>query len=717
MIFNKKLSFLLITLTILILTPDFLYGQERLTGLRQNTSLQKLSKAGSTHEKKRSEPAIKLPFFEDFSNYTGYPNPELWMDRAAFVSSTFALYPPTIGVATLDALNWKGEVYAHASSSSFPADTLTSRPIRLDSNFLINRVMTIADSVYFSFFYQPGGGYTSNPWEVVGNKPETNDKLILEFGFATGEIVFAGYDSTDYIVTGTYYVGDSIPNIYIPGTWYVFTEVCYPGQVISMPSDSIFVDEMLWDQVWTSNGLSLNSWLSEDPRCFFKQVIIPIEDEIYLRDNFQFRFRNYASLDDDDIPGWASNVDQWHIDYVRLDCRRTREEYVYPVDVAFVEPTTSFLEKYQAMPWNQFRPSDMKTHFNNTLSNLSANNQNTNYTYFIHKKGVEYAPQYPTSSENAPPYSTSGFHTYSKHANPEITFTISYDGADSATFRLLHVFQIEGTTSDVRNQNDTAVYDQKFHNYYAYDDGTPEAGYSIMSTMQNPSTYFAMRFDLAQPDTLRSIRLFFNGVHEDGNVERFTLKVWKAMIVGGDTIPGNELYSKESLFPRHGNDYLDFVDYLLDEPILVSGMIFVGYHQTHNVQLNLGFDQNTDARGYYMYKIANDWKQSFLKGSPMVRIVLGKYFDPLQTTVKKDIAKNINIYPNPTTTTAKIEISDPAIQVNQIMVYDVYGKLLDVQQVNSSAIIVEMNRFSPGIYVLRLMNDRKAVHAVKIVKQ
>ncbi|MDR2979372.1 MAG: T9SS type A sorting domain-containing protein [Bacteroidales bacterium] len=723
MTFDKRLSIFII-LFLFTFTPCLLQGQEEgqeaLTGLRQNAVLHKLKKENSALKNTRSAKAIKLPFFEDFSNYVGYPNPNLWMDRKGFVNNTFTIYPPSIGVVTLDALDENGDVYAHASSNTFSADTLTSQPIRLDSNFTFHRPMTIADSIYFSFFYQPGGGTLDEPWESVGNEPETNDKLVLEFGFATGNIIFAGYTYTDYILTGTYYVGDSIPNIYIQGTWYVFETVGFTGQTIQMPSDSLFADEMEWEQVWSTNGISLDTLLEENSLQFFRQEIILIDDEKYLRNNFQFRFRNYASLEGDLITGWNSNVDQWHIDYIRLDIGKSRGEYQHPNDVTFVMPTTSFLKKYQAMPWNQFRQSDMQENFTNYLANISAVDQNANYTYWISKDGSLYAPQYTSSNENASPFYTSGFVTYDKHATPVITFTLTYDGEDSATFEVTHVFQIERAVSDIRNQNDTMVYQQKFHNYYAYDDGTPEYGYTVISNVTNPNIYFAMRFDLTEPDTLRSVRMFFNGVHNNDNNAAFTLKVWEATIAAnGDTIPGNELYSQSVLYPEYGEDFLDFVDYFLEEPIRVSGMIFVGYYQNHNVQLNLGFDQNTDARGGVLRKFSSngEWKPSMLKGSPMVRIVLGKYFDPTQIIDHQNITNNIKIYPNPTNSTAIIEISDPSVQVDQIMIYDMYGKLLDTQQATSTEIRVDLNRFAPGLYLFRLQNDRQLIHTAKVIKQ
>ena len=146
-------------------------SQEMLTGVTQNAAIVKAAKKGLPA---RSATALKPPFVDDFSNYIGYPSPDKWLDRQGFVNSGFAIYPPSLGVVTLDALNEYGKVYAHASRNTFPADTLTSNLIRLDSNFTLNRRMQVGDSLYLSFYYQPGGGSKTadaGGWEIVVTPP------------------------------------------------------------------------------------------------------------------------------------------------------------------------------------------------------------------------------------------------------------------------------------------------------------------------------------------------------------------------------------------------------------------------------------------------------------------------------------------------------------------------------------------------------------------
>lgn len=707
----KSLLKRLFTIIVALQLPALGMAQEYVVGLSQNAVLAKSEK--QLYRGNRA--AVKLPFLEDFSNYTGYPSSRLWMDAYAYVNRSFAIYPPSIGVATLDALDADGKVYAHASRDAFPADTLTSCCIRLDSNFAQHRPMNVGDSLYFSFYYQPAGGCSNIPaveWERIGDAPELNDKLILEFGYATGNMVFIGYEYIEYILgLEEYHVaGDTIDNPFMPGNIYIFESSAYPGETILMPIDSLFGPEFIWNEVWSTNGCTLDSWLAENPLEYFKQVLIPITDPQYLRNNFQFRFRNYASLDLDswsgnNIVGWSSNCDQWNIDYIHLDVNRNNHD-LYPNDVAFVSPTTSALKLYQSMPWNQFRASDMATSFHNDLSNLASSTKNTFYNYSVYKYPNEFVYRSTENNENAAPYYDNGLHTYPNHANPSIDFSYNYDGADSASFIINHVFRMEGS-NDACKSNDTCRFEQKFYNYYAYDDGTAEGGYCLYSTMTSPRSYLAVQFNLAQPDTLRCVRFWFNRTFEDENVADFTLMVWDDN--GG--LPGNVLYEGPATLPGFAEEYLDFVNYYPEEPIAVEGTFYVGFFQDHNVQLNLGFDQNNDARGHFFYKISNEWNESYYKGAPMIRPVLGKAYD--HSGVATLETSDLRWYPNPTC--GELQLTTDAISGMSYEVVDMYGRILESNDLMSTTI--SLRNYSPGVYFIRLLKGNQILSTEKIIKQ
>ena len=698
-----------IKLAILFLcTIPFLgVSQEMLTGIKQNTTIVKAAKKGLPA---RSTTALKPPFLEDFSGYTGYPNPDKWIDRQGYVNQGFSIYPPTIGAVTLDALNEYGQVYAHATSYPFPADTLTSNLIRLDSNYTLHRPMQAIDSIYLSFYYQPaGGGLTPSAggWETVGDNPDHSDKLILEFGYSTGNIVFAGFSYGEYVIEeGQYYsAGDSVENPFFPGTYYIFESDAYSGQTILIPADSLFEEEFVWNEVWSTAGCELREWLTEYSLQYFKQVMVPITDEQYFRNNFQFRFRNYASLDQKDITGWSGNCDQWNIDYIRLDLNRTQND-LYPNDVAFVSPSISSLKEYQSMPWKQFRSSDMITQFHNDLSNLSNSVQYTYYTYYILNDENDTIAMFDLNDENAGPYYPYGLHTYSNHATPSLNIAYSYDGADSAVFTITHVFGTKGS-NDICTSNDTSVFKQKFYNYYAYDDGSAEAGYSLLSTLTNPQASFAVKFTLAEPDTLQAVRFWFNHTLNDENVAPFTLKIWDDQ----DGYPGNVLYEMPSMLPEFEDDYLDFVSYYLEEPLAVSGTFYVGFYQNHDVQLNIGFDQNNDARGKFFYHTRGFWEESFYKGAPMIRPVVGKSFD--HSSVPHHNLSDVKIYPNPTHDKLYVQY-DFEEEALHYQILNIYGQCLETGLLQSNQL--SLAPYAEGIYFIRLFSNNQPVKTEKIIK-
>lgn len=109
-----------------------------------------------------------LPFFDDFSSYTGRPDPNRWMPNGgAWVNRTSTNRPITVGMVTFDGLFYDGYPYdSNLSQTAYgPADTLTSIEINL-STYNINSGLVL------SFFYQAGG---------LGDAPDIDDSLVVEF--------------------------------------------------------------------------------------------------------------------------------------------------------------------------------------------------------------------------------------------------------------------------------------------------------------------------------------------------------------------------------------------------------------------------------------------------------------------------------------------------------------------------------------------------------
>lgn len=146
------------------LSPIRLKAQEVLLPLQRTVPATRPIKHTGTQ-------AVTLPFFDDFAD--GSMSSALWEEGGATVGTGYGEQPPTVGMATLDALGRDGGLYPQASTSPFPADTLCSVTVRLDG-------LCPADSLVLSFFYLPGGG-SGNLWERIGDAPDDGDSVFLDF--------------------------------------------------------------------------------------------------------------------------------------------------------------------------------------------------------------------------------------------------------------------------------------------------------------------------------------------------------------------------------------------------------------------------------------------------------------------------------------------------------------------------------------------------------
>lgn len=564
--------------------------------------------------------AVELPFFDDFAAGSGTLAPTHWQPLGATATSGDRLLPPTIGVATLDAIDATGNLYPSANTSLFGADTLLSAPIHLDG-------MRPADSLVLSFYYLPGGG-EGNLWERTGETPDARDSLVLEF---------------------------------------------------YRPADST------WVLAWSTGGTCVDTLVAHTGHRW-QYVALAISDAAYMDSTFRFRFRNYCSLETTTKPGRSGNCDMWHLDYILLDRnRRTVGEPEFR-DVAFVTAAQSLLKHYRAMPARQYRQGEMATALQSTIANLYSSPLATHYGYAVVDERGDTVHRYDGGYENAPPFlPAETYQAEAGHATPAVNYTFPAM-RQATTYTIVHTVR-EGNASDVRPQNDTVRYRQVFANHYAYDDGTAENGYGLTSTASR--LYLAYRFDLNQEDTLTAVDLHFNRTHQGENEQvPFRLTVWQCE--GGR--PGAVLYrDSERRYPEaEGLDL--FHRYVLDEGVVVSDTIFVGFEQENNYFINLGFDRSLNTADRIWYLTGTEWQRSILSGSLMLRPGFGASgavgIDDIEAT-------QLRVYPNPATDRLHI---DGLPEGATIEIYDRQGRRAyargDVWEVDVEAL-------PSGLYLLR----------------
>ena len=551
----------------------------------------------------------------------------LWQVGGTFVNEGYAPLPPTIGMATLDAFDAAGHLYPTATGQLFSCDTLASLPIRLDSVFTPYQRALSAEDSIYLSFFYLPGGGYGNLWERIGDIPEGSDSLILEF-----------FDATN-------------------GTW---------------------------NQVWGIGGCAADTLFAHTGRYWQFQDIC-ISEQKYLNANFRFRFRNYCSLTNLNKTGMVSNADQWNIDYVTLNAGRKHSDTASR-DVAFVLPASSMLTRYQTMPARQFSANEMADRVKLTIANLFSEELATDFHYHIYnEQGIE-VYNYDGGYENIPVFWRGmQYQSSPAHANPPIGYTFPVTANNPTTFSVVYHVR-EGVSGDVHVQNDSTTFVQVFDNYYAYDDGTPENGYGITST--NSRVKIAYRFRLNVEDTLTALQMYFNRTlaEENANI-RFAITVWD----DADGVPGNIIYQDSERRHPLFEGFNQYVRYILEEPLVCSGTIYVGIEQYSSDYINLGFDRNNDASANILYLSGTSWQTSILRGSLMIRPYFG-YMAALGVS-------NPEMLPQFKAYVADGTIFVTAAAPQTIQVYDALGRLLLTRHSTTS---LRLPNLPAGVYLVKI---------------
>lgn len=437
-----------------------------------------------------------------------------------------------------------------------------------------------------------------------------------------------------------------------------------------------------WVKVWGLAGKNVTD---------FKQYFVPVNEERFLYKGFQFRFVNKVSLAGTSNPAAAANSDQWHLDYVELDKNRTVNDTIVN-DVAFYAPSKPMLLKYSSMPWSHYRVA-ASAEFNSIYFNFRNNdyldrNVSTIFTFYDKKHKLVLDSGF-VEVENVLPYTLIS-KRFMLEENP-----FPPDFEDDAHFEIRTYLTTDGFDYAPNNK---AVTQQVFKNYYSYDDGTPENGYGIESATGR----LAFKFESYIADSLRAIDIFFNRTKGNASQQYFYLTVWN----DNNGIPGQVIYQKQGIRPEYEAILNTFHRYLLDSAIAVNGVFYVGWVQTNDKNLNVGFDANLKAKNRIFYNTNGPWLQSIYSdtGSLMIRTVLGK---PLNTGIEPLTKTEIRVYPNPAKDILHLDGLNAELD---FFVFSIAGQKL--LQGSTCDNLIDISGLTDGMYLLTLRSGSK-VYNVK----
>ena len=457
-----------------------------------------------------------------------------------------------------------------------------------------------------------------------------------------------------------------------------------------------------WVTFWSKKG-------GEETNAF-SLVMIPVKNLIYFHDKFQFRFQAFGRR--------SGLYDVWHVDYVYLNKDRSFKNFFVDDITTSVTPNF-FLKKYAAMPVNQYFADPEKEtsdKFTTTLNNLS---DPATFDFIQYNCKLE-----DTISKT---FSTTLFNSGSFFLNggerdyiidAAIPANILTPGttplALKATFTA--ITGDNNTTIppiDLR-RNDTISSITILDDYYAYDDGTAEYGAGVNQRFGR----VAVRFQLNEKDTLTDIKIHITKLEKDLTGQTFNLIVWKFLDNARDSI----LYkiNVPIRYPDKRNGFISIKTIKENagsqfDPIPVEGIFYIGWEQTTNDRMTVGWDKNTDSSTEIFFNTGNQWSNWATvgddKGSLMIRPVFGKL--DIITALPEDNKPQFKIYPNPSSGHIVIEGKIPS----KIEVYDLKGSKVFEQELNtfSEKEQINLGHLNPGLYLVKSLAPKGRVFTQKLV--
>lgn len=437
-----------------------------------------------------------------------------------------------------------------------------------------------------------------------------------------------------------------------------------------------------WQQAWRQNATGTTA--------SFSQVFIGLKEQRYFHDNFQFRFRNIGRR--------TGLADTWNLDYVELD--RNRKKGVNTTrDIAISKAVSPLLKKYTAMPVQQFLQDPAAALADSvfvTVNNLGNVPGAISWRGFIKRQNTASADTFLLKQGLIP----ASIRQYRIAGKPRV----QQIGLPSESFTLVHGFKLNTREQNpLQAANDTSYRSTTFADYFAYDDGTAEAGFVYPAN--GNTTQVAMRFELAKADQVRGFKVYFPRIGASQEGKMLSVRIWE----DDNGLPGRELH-QQNFEIKYTKGLNEFYEITFAEPVPVQGIFYLGWSQPATQFINFGFDRNSNAPNTrLLWNSQNNWHpDTFLEGAVMMR--------PLMTGIALGLedddpaAALITLYPNP---------SRGEVQVDgfykSLVVFDVTGRKVYAQDYNTAYKTIDLRQLPAGMYTFRI-DTGKTVITRKIIK-
>jgi hypothetical protein len=445
---------------------------------------------------------------------------------------------------------------------------------------------------------------------------------------------------------------------------------------------------MQWKKVWFSEGIPQND---------FQYVILPINQEEYLQAGFKFRFLNYCSYNAISTSSTLSDIDFWHIDYIYLNSNRSIVDNTFK-DISFLNISNSFVDKYSAVPWLHYIDKQI-TPASNFVIQVKNNDASGRK---IKERIISWNESQSGTSSILNQLGAINIAANSvEDYNFTTPFTFPDNNLDSAIFSI----KAEIITDDYdEKDNNYIIHQQKFKDYYAYDDGSAEASYGILGEGAK-NAMFAYQYVSYSSGYLNAVDMYFTQPLSFTYSKPFYLTLWSCK----DGLPDRIIYQKEGVKPQFTGVINQYIRISIDSTIVVEDTIFIGWKQTTANSLNVGYDLNTNSAQFAFYNIDGNWQSSALSGSVMMRPVITDKVSRIEPINREQKAE---AYPNPAKSTLYLK---NASEIERIQLIDLSGRVIWTKQASEFPINVEDLPY--GLYIFKYFKQNSFIGQQKIIIQ
>jgi len=674
-------------------------------------------------------------FIDDFSFSNNSLDPSKWeVHTGVVVNNSLAKNPPSYNFVTFDGLDTSGTPYNFQNQfATGKRDSLVSKPINL-SRYKYDK------SLNFSFYYQNGGNadmadstdgdslalyfygvdgkwysitkFTSAKQDSLFNFKSFNikDSIFIHqnfrFKFKSIGKLSGNWDNwhLDYIrlksdlryanVAANLRFKNSkfaSENIYLADydkdvdTLYFSFNLKRIGK--SIPNDTLklfFID----DSLNTVNILSVDT-LEFNKSQHYEFIVSNSfygkrkNSEIEDGKNFSFNFICNDTLN-------------WIIDNLQIQPSIKSGKKYFLNDFTFSTISPSLLKNYGAIPSEQFIGFEAKELKDSIAIKVSLPTQ-------AGFKKIDFITQVLLNNKVV---DSTLIDFNSPLLNPYPNLIKSYRTIDKSTFQInadsnvvnfrAKISALPNTQSDKFELNNTIQNQTFIHNFYAYDDGSPEWGFSI----NQAAGRLMNKYTLNKADTITGVDIAW--VKNTTNVEGATFKLMVMRDLDSAVIKSQ----KSLVYPNLSKS--NFVHYDFDSSyILQAGDFYVGFEQNTAAKLSVGYDVNTDFQKNIYYAVSYkpnsasyNWQNpTKYPGSLMIRPIFKRASSAIKNGRKTNGNRvSIDVFPNPNTGVLNFDQNDVKVEA----IFDIYGKEIPFQNVQISPTQTQINGLKPGLYILKL---------------